>query len=316
MKLEVWAKELRIPFLSLPAIFVPLGITVALLDGYFNLVYGILTLIGIVCIHASVNVLNDYFDFKSGIDTATTPTPFSGGSRVLPENLLTPKSVLIGGIILLAIGSLIGLYFLYIFDFPPLLIALISIAIITSVAYSPVLSRIGLGEVFVFLNFGPLLFTGVYYIQSGGLISTEAMVVGSIVGLMTTGILYINQFPDTDADKSKGRFHLVARLGKKRAAGIYRYIVGTGFVILILGVVTFTIPPTTIIALITIPKFRVANAILQKEYEKIMELIPAMGNTVMGTIQSGILLLVGYLIWYFLSIYFPGVTTILPENIS
>ena len=194
MKLEVWAKELRIPFLSLPAIFVPLGITVALLDGYFNLVHGILTLIGIVCIHASVNVLNDYFDFKSGIDTATTPTPFSGGSRVLPENLLTPRSVLIGGIILLAIGSLIGLYFLYIFNFPPLLIALISIAIITSVAYSPVLSKIGVGEVFVFLNFGPLLFTGVYYIQSGGLISTEAIVVGSIVGLMTTGILYINQF--------------------------------------------------------------------------------------------------------------------------
>jgi 1,4-dihydroxy-2-naphthoate octaprenyltransferase len=316
LKLEVWAKELRIPFLSLPAIFVPLGITVALLDGYFNLVYGILTLIGIVCIHASVNVLNDYFDFKSGIDTATTPTPFSGGSRVLPENLLTPRSVLIGGIILLAIGSLIGLYFLYIFNFPPLLIALISIAIITSVAYSPVLSKIGVGEVFVFLNFGPLLFTGVYYIQSGGLISTEAMVVGSIVGLMTTGILYINQFPDTDADKSKGRFHLVARLGKKRAAGIYKYIVNASYVIIILGIVTFTIPPTTIIALITIPKFRVANAILQKEYEKIMELIPAMGNTVMGTIQSGILLLVGYLIWYFLSIYFPGVTTILPENIS
>ena len=316
MKLEVWAKELRIPFLSLPAIFVPLGITVALLDGYFNLVYGILTLIGIVCIHASVNVLNDYFDFKSGIDTATTPTPFSGGSRVLPENLLTPRSVLIGGIILLAIGSLIGLYFLYIFNFPPLLIALISIAIITSVAYSPVLSKIGVGEVFVFLNFGPLLFTGVYYIQSGGLISTEAMVVGSIVGLMTTGILYINQFPDTDADKSKGRFHVVARLGKKRAAGIYKYIVNASYVIIILGIVTFTIPPTTIIALITIPKFRVANAILQKEYEKIMELIPAMGNTVMGTIQSGILLLVGYLIWYFLSIYFPGVTTILPENIS
>jgi 1,4-dihydroxy-2-naphthoate octaprenyltransferase len=316
LKLEVWAKELRIPFLSLPIIFVPLGITVALLDGYFNLVYGILTLIGIVCIHASVNVLNDYFDFKSGIDTATTPTPFSGGSRVLPENLLTPRSVLIGGIILLAIGSLIGLYFLYIFNFPPLLIALISIAIITSVAYSPVLSKIGVGEVFVFLNFGPLLFTGVYYIQSGGLISTEAMVVGSIVGLMTTGILYINQFPDTDADKSKGRFHLVARLGKKRAAGIYKYIVNASYVIIILGIVTFTIPPTTIIALITIPKFRVANAILQKEYEKIMELIPAMGNTVMGTIQSGILLLVGYLIWYFLSIYFPGVTTILPENIS
>jgi len=324
LKLEVWAKELRIPFLSLPAIFVPLGITVALLDGYFNLAYGILTLIGVVCIHASVNVLNDYFDFKSGIDTATTPTPFSGGSRVLPENLLTPKSVLIGGIILLAIGSLIGLYFLYIFNFPTLLIALISIAIITSVGYSPVLSRIGLGEIFVFLNFGPLLFTGVYYIQSGGLISAEAIIVGSIVGLMTTGILYINEFPDTDADKSKGRFHIVARLGKKRAVGLYNIIMGLSYVIIIIGVISpfiigIGIPPTCIIALVTFsltPKgnFRTASKILSKEYEKIMELIPAMGNTVMTTIQSGVLLLIGYLVWYFLSMYFPGTIAIFLWN--
>jgi len=326
LKLEVWAKELRIPFLSLPAIFVPLGITVALLDGYFNLVYGILTLIGIVCLHASVNVLNDYFDFKSGIDITTTPTPFSGGSRVLPEKLLEPRSVLIGGIILLAIGSLIGLYFLYVFNFPLLLIAIIAIAIISAVAYSPLLSTIGLGEVFVFLNFGPLLFTGIYYIQSGGLITTEPIIVGSIVGLMTTGILYINEFPDTDADKSKGRFHLVARLGKEKAVGLYNIIMGLSYVIIVIGVISsfvigVGIPPTCIIALGTFsltPKgnFRTASKILSKEYDKIMELIPAMGNTVMTTIQTGVLLLVGYLIWYFLSIYFPGTTTILPGNIS
>ena len=137
---------------------------------------------------------------------------------------------------------------------------------------------------------------------------------------------YINEFPDTDADKSKGRFHLVARLGKEKAVGLYNIIMGLSYVIIVIGVISsfvigIGIPPTCIIALSTFsltPKgnFRTASKILSKEYDKIMELIPAMGNTVMTTIQTGVLLLIGYLIWYFLSIYFPGTTTILPGNIS
>ena len=101
---------------------------------------------------------------------------------------------------------------------------------------------------------------------------------------------------------------------------------GLSYVIIVIGVISsfvigVGIPPTCIIALSTFsltPKgnFRTASKILSKEYDKIMELIPAMGNTVMTTIQTGVLLLVGYLIWYFLSIYFPGTTTIIPANIS
>ena len=322
MKLGVWAKELRIPFLSLPVIFVPLGIMVALSDGFFNLNYGILTLIGVVSLHASVNVLNDYFDYKSGIDTTTTPTPFSGGSRVLPEKLLTPNAVLIAGVVLLLIGSSIGLYFLNLFNFDITLLGIILISIFSVILYSPVLSKFALGEFFVFLNFGPLLFTGIYFIQSNGLINIEAIIVGSIVGLMTTGILYINQFPDTVADKSKGRLHIVARLGKKRAVNLYNYMMGASYVIILVSSITpfiigIGIPLTCIIALITFsltPKgnFRTASNILGKEYEKIMELIPAMGNTVMTTLQTGILLLIGYIIWWVLSMYFPGTVSILP----
>ena len=322
MKLGVWAKELRIPFLSLPVIFVPLGIMVALSDGFFNLSYGILTLIGVVSLHASVNVLNDYFDYKSGIDTTTTPTPFSGGSRVLPEKLLTPNAVLIAGVVLLLIGSSIGLYFLNLFNFDITLLGIILISIFSVILYSPVLSKFALGEFFVFLNFGPLLFTGIYFIQSNGLINIEAIIVGSIVGLMTTGILYINQFPDTVADKSKGRLHIVARLGKKRAVNLYNYMMGASYVIILVSSITpfiigIGIPLTCIIALITFsltPKgnFRTASNILGKEYEKIMELIPAMGNTVMTTLQTGILLLIGYIIWWVLSMYFPGTVSLLP----
>ncbi|MBE19134.1 MAG: 1,4-dihydroxy-2-naphthoate prenyltransferase [Thaumarchaeota archaeon] len=322
MKLGVWAKELRIPFLSLPVIFVPLGIMVALSDGFFNLSYGILTLIGVLSLHASVNVLNDYFDYKSGIDTTTTPTPFSGGSRVLPEKLLTPNAVLIAGVVLLLIGSSIGLYFLNVFNFDRILLGIILISVFSVILYSPLLSKFALGELFVFLNFGPLLFTGIYFIQSGGLINIEAIIVGSIVGLMTTGILYINQFPDTVADKSKGRLHIVARLGKKRAVNLYNYMMGASYVIIIVSVITpfiigIGIPLTCIIALLTFsltPKgnFRTASKILGKDYEKIMELIPAMGNTVMTTLQTSILLLIGYIIWWTLSMYFPGTISLVP----
>tara|TARA_B100000949_G_C14261879_1_gene443222 strand:- start:685 stop:1671 length:987 start_codon:yes stop_codon:yes gene_type:complete len=322
LKLGVWAKELRIPFLSLPVIFVPLGIMVALSDGFFNLSYGILTLIGVLSLHASVNVLNDYFDYKSGIDTTTTPTPFSGGSRVLPEKLLTPNAVLIAGVVLLLIGSSIGLYFLNVFNFDRILLGIILISVFSVILYSPLLSKFALGELFVFLNFGPLLFTGIYFIQSGGLINIEAIIVGSIVGLMTTGILYINQFPDTVADKSKGRLHIVARLGKKRAVNLYNYMMGASYVIIIVSVITpfiigIGIPLTCIIALLTFsltPKgnFRTASKILGKDYEKIMELIPAMGNTVMTTLQTSILLLIGYIIWWTLSMYFPGTISLVP----
>ena len=295
---------------------------VALSDGFFNLNYGILTLIGVVSLHASVNVLNDYFDYKSGIDTTTTPTPFSGGSRVLPEKLLTPNAVLIGGVVLLLIGSSIGLYFLNIFNFDRILLGIILISVFSVILYSPLLSKFALGELFVFLNFGPLLFTGIYFIQSGGLINIEAIIVGSIVGLMTTGILYINQFPDTVADKSKGRLHIVARLGKKRAVNLYNYMMGASYVIIIVSVITpfiigIGIPLTCIIALLTFsltPKgnFRTASKILGKDYEKIMELIPAMGNTVMTTLQTSILLLIGYIIWWTLSMYFPGTISLVP----
>ena len=71
LRLRVWIKEVRAPFLLLPTIFVPLGVAVAWVHGSFDLSTAILTFIAAICMHASVNVLNDYFDFRSGLDLAT-----------------------------------------------------------------------------------------------------------------------------------------------------------------------------------------------------------------------------------------------------
>src|SRR5260370_42562397 len=114
-----WVRELRAPFLLLPVIFVPAEPAIAWSHGPFNPLYAVLTIAGVVSLHASVNVLNDYFDFRSGIDLATTPTPFSGGSTILPSKLMAPGSVLGMGVLLLGPGDGTRSDFVYVVAFVP-----------------------------------------------------------------------------------------------------------------------------------------------------------------------------------------------------
>jgi 1,4-dihydroxy-2-naphthoate octaprenyltransferase len=143
---NVWIRELRAPFLLLSLIFVSLGTAIARIHGAFDPLVTILTLVGVLSLHASVNVLNDYFDYRSGIDIITTPTPFSGGSRVLPSKELSPGSVLAAGLLFLIIGAGTGIYFLLRFAFNPLLVAILAISLISVLGYSRFFARWGLGE--------------------------------------------------------------------------------------------------------------------------------------------------------------------------
>ena len=172
---------------------------------------------------------------------------------------------------------------------------------ITVSAYSRNIASMGLGELFVGLGFGPMLAIGVYYVQAAT-ITPSSIIIGSIFGLFTAGILYVNQFPDTEADKAKGRLHLVARMGKEKASKYFKYLLATPYLLIVVGVIFGFMPPLTLIAIITLPKARSAWRFLESNYNGIMELIPAMANTVMTTIYTGILLALAYLIWGFIFI--------------
>lgn len=301
MQHNAWVRELRAPFLLLPLIFSPLGIAIALSHGHFNPYTALLTVAGAVCLHASVNILNDYFDYKSGIDIITTPTPFSGGSRILPGKELTPQEVLYFGLAFLALGVCIGTYFVVTFSFDPVLIALLLIAAVSCVAYSPFIAKKGLGEFVAGLDLGTLVVVGSYYIQTHS-ISWEAIIVGIPPGILTACILYNNEFPDTKADVETGRFHWVARWGKKKAASNYKYMIFSAYAVIVLGVAIRLITPFALIALLALPKAITANRVLSKNYDKTMELVPAMANTVMATLWTGGLLLAGYVIAWIVSL--------------
>ena len=87
--LSIWLRAIRIRFPLASVVAVSGGLTVSWWKfQQFDLFYALLTYAGVVCLHASVDLFNDYWDYKRGIDKLTKRTPFSGGTGVLPENLL------------------------------------------------------------------------------------------------------------------------------------------------------------------------------------------------------------------------------------
>ena len=107
--ISVWLRVIRIRFLLASIIAVSVGLSIHWWQNYsLELFEAMLTFTGVMALHASVDLLNDYWDYKRGIDTKTKRTKMSGGTGVLPEGLLRPKSVYRAGIAFLIIGSAIG----------------------------------------------------------------------------------------------------------------------------------------------------------------------------------------------------------------
>src|SRR3989304_4874428 len=113
--LSAWFRVIRIRFLLSSVIAVSVGLAISWWHiGQIDILYAIMTMGGVVSLHASVDLLNDYWDFKRGIDTQTQRTKMSGGTGVLPEGLLQPNQVYRAGLGFLIIGALIGSYFVII----------------------------------------------------------------------------------------------------------------------------------------------------------------------------------------------------------
>ena len=156
--LSVWLRAIRIKFLLASVIAVSLGLSLASHLGYpIDIFHALLTFAGVISLHASVDLLNDYWDFKRGIDTKTKRTKMSGGTGVLPEGLLKPKSVYLVGIGFLILGAIIGIYFVITFG---IVIGLIlGFAILSVYFYSTKIVNWGLAEVFVTIK-GTLIVVG------------------------------------------------------------------------------------------------------------------------------------------------------------
>lgn len=288
--MSVWLKAIRIKFVLASVIAVSNGLALSyLFYKSLNIYYALLTYIGIVALHISVDLLNDYYDYVRGIDKLTKRTGFSGGSGVLPEGLLRPESVYRVGISMLIIGSSIGLYFVLI---KGIVIAIIlTFAVVSIYFYSSKIVNLGLGELFVAIK-GCMIVLGTFYLQTNTINST-VIFVGIMMGILSSTVLFVNSFPDHDADKSKGRRTLVILLGKERASRLFIIFPTLLCSILLIGVTLKILPFPTLLALLSFPM--IINPI--KRLNRFMDVdLYTMRDTAIFSRLFGVALLLGFII--------------------
>jgi len=286
---------MRLPFLVLTPACVLLGTATAAWSGNkINIFYLLLVLIGAVSTHISVNALNEYDDFKSGLDLITEPTPFSGGSKALPENPDKSNFGLITGLTTFVITILIGIYFIYIRGFWLLPLGGVGLVIVATytrwITKAPFLCLIAPG-----LGFGPLMVMGTDFVLTGSY-SGAAFFASMVPFFLVSDLLLLNQFPDVAADKSVGRKHLPIRIGIKASVKVYSLFLACAYIVIVLGYISGTFPVEAFLALLTIILAIPTVKGVVRHANDIPALIPYMGKNVIINIATPVLLAVGLFI--------------------
>ncbi|MGI0049641.1 MAG: prenyltransferase [Nitrososphaera sp.] len=285
--LSSWLRAIRIRFLLASVIAVSNGLAIAYWKtGTIDPLYAGLTYVGVVFLHASVDLLNDYWDHRRGIDSATTRTKFSGGTGVLPENLLTPKAVYAAGVIFLILGAAVGAYFVAVRGVT--IAVILGFAVVAIYFYSTSIVNAGLGELFVAIK-GAMIVLGTFYVQSA-LIEPAALYVGAIVGILSATVLFVNSFPDFEADRSKGRRTLVILLGKKSAAAAFPIFIIAAYAMIVAGIFLGFTKIYSLIGLASLPFAAKSIMSLRKDHESVDKLVPAMSSAVTYSRITGFLL--------------------------
>lgn len=292
MKAKLYFLETRPQFLLLSVILGITGTSIAWYDGFFNMGNALLATIGLILAHISCNTLNDYFDYKSGIDRITNRTPFSGGSGMLTEELLKPREVLWIGVITLLLDIPIGIYFIITKGW--LLLPLIVIAALCIILYSPLILKWHWPEWSPFLGLGVLPVLGMYFSQTGAY-TLNAVIASIPSGFLVHNLLLLNEFPDVEADKTAQRKTLPITLGRNGAAIVYSVFTLMVYVWIILAVIIRAMPVLTLISLLTLPL--AVKAILGSfKYDQMDKFMPAMGNNVLVVLLTPFLMSIGFIL--------------------
>jgi 1,4-dihydroxy-2-naphthoate polyprenyltransferase len=251
----------------------------------------VLTLVLATILHASVNVLNDYFDALNGTDNINVERvyPFTGGSRFIQNQLLSLKQTLQFAYILLAVVIIGGIWLVARVGVGLLMIGVVGVFLGWAYSASPLrLSSRGLGELAVMLGFLGVTI-GADFVQRGTF-SFEPILIGFPYALLVTNLLFINQFPDIKADAIVGKRHLVVLLKPELAVYLYPLLVlGSIFWVLNL-VVIHRLPALSMLS--TLPmllSFRAAW-VLKRFAKQPAQLRPAIQLTIVAMLSHALIL--------------------------
>ncbi len=297
--LLIWGKAVRLPFST--AIIVPVLFAAALAaeDGHGPpLLVLALVLGGGIAIHLGANLLNDFFDHRSGVDDGNPEplTPLAGGSRVIQEGQIPTRHILLAGCLLIGTSLTIGIA-LGIAHASLWWLALLVVGGLLAIGYSapPIAGNYRrIGEIFIFLAFGALpVFCG-YFLLTGAW-STPALARSLPIAFAVTAIVYVAEFPDRDADRRGGKHTLPAALPHRAAAWGYVLLQAAALGSLVWLCLAGWLPPVCLVGLLAALPMAYAAAILlgSRRSSPPARFRPAIGATIGGHLLLGGILIVG-----------------------
>lgn len=292
---------LRLPFMTVTLGGVFLGTAFAWWEArQFHLGLFLLTLIGACFFHIACNVANDYFDFRSGNDASNRSgmSPFSGGSRMVLEGFVKPGETLAVSLIFAALGSAIGLYIN--FSLPGntiLFFGIVGLFLIYGYNGFPLkLVNKGLGEVAIFLGWGPLVVLGAYYVQAQSFGSLWPLAAAYPSGILTLLVLLINEFADRDADSAVGRKTWVILFGYQKSMLIYLILALSCYMLILSGILFGGWPLWTLLPFVTLPFLFMAYKTGKQNLENWGAFLPAVKATILMNFVFLVMLSVSFLI--------------------
>lgn len=268
--------------------------------GVFSFKWWLLSIVSIMLIETGKHCFNDVVDYESGVDLSIEPdkvTPYSGGKKGLTENLLSVKEAKIIGKITLAIAAVIGIYIAVVRE--PLIWPIGILGVFFAISYSvPPFSFCyrGLGEIVIGITYGPLIFVGMYLVMAGS-IDSIAVLASIPLGILVTNIIWINQYPDYEADKMHGKRNWVVRLGKEKGLVVYKIL----YIMIYLSFIIIAVTTRNyywLINLVTIPMAIRSYRIAQEHYNNIQNLIKANELTLKMYVVMGITMIVTFILTY------------------
>ncbi len=298
--------QIRLNFLLLAVFLVLIGLAISYkhtlsINAEFDFFHGALIMTGVILAHISVNLFNEYSDYFSRIDFNTVRTAFSGGTGMMVSGNTSPRAVIFTAVITLVISFAIGCYFAVVSHWIILVISLTGA--VTIVVYTPLLQRIMLGEFFAGLTLGSFVVIGTCIAMTaspdmglGQILTPGVLLISIPPGILTSLLLLINEFPDTEADRQGGRKHLVTHFGRQKAGYIYAFGLLLTFVTIMalpfLGMASKWI----FLALIPLPPAFNTGYTTIRHCEDRTRIVKAMGKNVFIVLGTDLLMAVGILI--------------------
>ncbi|MBY5990699.1 1,4-dihydroxy-2-naphthoate polyprenyltransferase [Ferrimonas balearica] len=288
MKFNYWLMAIRPR--TLPAAISPLllGNALAWYQGQFSPLVAACAMLCGLLLQVGVNLANDYFDFKSGVDTEQRLGP----TRVTQAGLLAPSAVRNAMILSLVLAVAVGLYLIYVGGWPIALLAAFAVAGALGYSGGPYpIASLGLGEVAAFVYFGLVAVVGSYYIQTGHTDLT-AWVLAATLGLFNAAIMLVNNTRDIVTDTQAGKRTLAVRIGQHSSRLLYRALVLLPYLIITLTWLLGALPgQAVLLAALAAPlAVRLAGAFEQTEGAA---LNPLLGRTAQLTLVYSVLVTLG-----------------------